>query len=196
MSAFLKTRGYKNISVGDMHLAGLKYAQNYGIKKCYQFNLLKTPFKDAFDVTCMFDVLEHIEDDNLALTNVNRMLKKGGKLVLTVPSHMWLWNRDDAIAGHKIRYTKGDLEARLKDNGFDIQVSRYFFISIVPLLLLRTRLSKDTGFSVQDSEYEKDLTLNSMINNILLFISRMENKLNKFLPNFCGGSLFIIARKI
>ena len=86
-----------------MHLSGLKYAKEYGIKECYQFNLLDTPFEDEFNAVCMFDVLEHIKEDALALKNVNKSLTHKGKLVLTVPSHMWLWNRDDAIAGHKTR---------------------------------------------------------------------------------------------
>ena len=106
VSRYLHNNGYKNISVGEMHLNGLKYAKSYGIKDCYKFDLLDTPFENEFDTVCMFDVLEHISNDNQALQNVNKMLKKEGEIVLTIPSHMWLWNRDDAIAGHKIRYTK------------------------------------------------------------------------------------------
>jgi predicted GTPase len=48
------------------------------------------------------------------------MLKENGNIVLTVPAHMWLWNRDDTIAGHKIRYTKKDLENKLREN-FDFE---------------------------------------------------------------------------
>lgn len=78
VARFLLQNGYKNISVGEMHLNGLKYAISYKIQDCYQFDLLKTPFENEFDTVCMFDVLEHIEDDDLALQNINKSLNGGG----------------------------------------------------------------------------------------------------------------------
>ena len=38
VSRDLQQHGYNNISVGEMHINGLKYAKNYGIKDCYQFD--------------------------------------------------------------------------------------------------------------------------------------------------------------
>lgn len=195
VSRYLQKNGYENISIGEMHLNGLKYAQSYGMKNCYQFDLLNTPFENEFNIVFMFDVLEHIPNDSIALQNVHNMLTDSGKIVLTVPSHMWLWNRDDAIAGHKIRYTKKELVEKLEQNGFEILNARYFFISIIPLLFLRKVLNKDDGLKVTVEEYNNGISMNNIISNILLFISRIENKINQFLPNFFGGSLFIIARK-
>jgi 2-polyprenyl-3-methyl-5-hydroxy-6-metoxy-1,4-benzoquinol methylase len=195
VSRFLQKNEYRNISVGEMHLNGLKYAKGYGIKECYQFNLLDTPFEDEFDTICMFDVLEHIKEDSFALKNVNKSLRKQGKVVLTVPSHMWLWNRDDAIAGHKTRYTKKELIDKLKNNGFEILKARYFFISIIPLLFLRTILNRDSKLAVKETEFSNDISMNFLLNNALLLISRVENKINHLLPNIFGGSLLVVAKK-
>lgn len=195
VARYLEQNKYKNISVGEMHLNGLKYAQSYGMKDCYQFDLLNTPFENEFDTVCMFDVLEHIEEDTKALNQVSKMLNRGGDIVLTVPSHKWLWNRDDAIAGHKIRYTKKQLVEKLEQNGFEIVTARYFFMSITPLLYLRTILNKDDKSEIKEREFNNDISMNPVLSNILLIISKIENKINNFLPNFFGGSLFIIARK-
>jgi 2-polyprenyl-3-methyl-5-hydroxy-6-metoxy-1,4-benzoquinol methylase len=195
VSRYLFDNGFDNISIGEMHMKGLRYAKTYGIKECYQFDLLNTPFANEFDVVCMFDVLEHIKDDSLALENVYKMLNKNGKIVLTVPSHMWLWNREDAIAGHKIRYTRNDLIKKLQKSGFEIVTARYFFISIVPLLLLRRLLNKDNGSKVKKEEYDNDISMNGLLSRVLQIVSDIENRLNKYLPNLFGGSLFIIGRK-
>ncbi len=195
VSRYLQNNGYKNISVGEIHLNGLKYAQGYGISECYQFDLLNSPFENEFGAVCLFDVLEHIKQDGLALKNVHQSLTKDGLVVLTVPSHMWLWSRDDAVAGHKTRYTKKLLIKKLMDNNFKILTAKYFFMSIVPLLLLRTILKRDYSSQVRHEEHEDGIVINSMINRILLFVSRIENRINLFLPNLFGGSLLIIAKK-
>lgn len=195
VSRYLQQNGYEDISVGEMHINGLKYAKTYGIDNCYQFNLLDTPFKDEFEVVCMFDVLEHIEDDDYALKNLNKMLKKHGKVVLTVPSHMWLWNRDDTVSGHKIRYTKNMLINKLENQGFEVLDAKYFFIFITPLLLLRKIIKKDNSSNLKEED-TINISINPIINKILLTISNLENKIHKYIPNLFGGSLFIIARKI
>ena len=195
VSRYFVSNGYKRISVGEMHLRGLRRAKGYGIKECYQFNLLDTPFEDEFNACFMFDVLEHIKGDDFALQNVNKSLHKSGKIVLTVPSHMWLWNRSDAIAGHKRRYTKKELINKLEGNGFVILKARYFFMSITPLLFLRTNLNRDDKSEVKDAEFNNDMSINPVFRDVLLFISRVENKINHLLPNIFGGSLLIIAKK-
>lgn len=196
VSRALMSNNYNNISVGEMHLNGLKYAQTYGIKECYQFDLLKSPFENKFDVVCMFDVLEHIEDDISALGQSYKMLKENGYMIITVPAHMWLWNRSDRTVGHKRRYTKEELKKKMENSGFEMVEISYFFILITPLLYIRKLLDKDDTSSIKSNETFKYLELNSIVNDVLLFLSRVENKINRFLPNKFGGSLFAIGKKV
>jgi 2-polyprenyl-3-methyl-5-hydroxy-6-metoxy-1,4-benzoquinol methylase len=195
VSRTLLSAGYSNIAVGEMHLNGLRYAKTYGIERCYQFDLLRTPFENKFEAVCMFDVLEHIEDDELALKSSFKMLERNGYIVITVPAHMWLWNRSDRVVGHKKRYTKTQLISLLSESGFEVLEARYFFILITPLLFLRRLIDFDNASPVQDDEKCKHLHLPSIINKALLLLSRFENKVSQYLPNKFGGSLFIIGRK-
>ncbi|AIW20293.1 class I SAM-dependent methyltransferase [Vibrio coralliilyticus] len=195
VSRFLRSKGYHNLCVGEMHFSGLKYAKSYGINDCYQFDLLKSPFISEFDVVCMFDVLEHIADPNAALKNVRKMLRNDGLVVMTLPAHNWLWSREDSVAGHKKRYNREMIENELESNGFEVVSVRYFFVLIVPLLYLRRLLNPDDGSDVKESEYSNEIAINKYINFGLKFICKLEDKLSGMLPNWFGGSLFVIGKK-
>jgi 2-polyprenyl-3-methyl-5-hydroxy-6-metoxy-1,4-benzoquinol methylase len=196
VTGYLISNGYENICVGEMHKNGLEYARRYGSKELYQFNILKVTFDDEFDVVCLFDLLEHIEDEDMVFRNVHRMLHRGrGKIFLTVPAHKWLWSLYDKVAHHKRRYTKKYLREKLKKNGFEVIEMKYFFMSITPLLFLRGLFNPDKGGSYIGYKAEDSVT-NPFINKILLWLCRGENSLIDFLPNFFGGSLYVVARAV
>lgn len=187
-------RGYK-VAIGEIHLSGLYYAKKYGVSECYQFDLFDPPFENEFDAIGMFDVLEHLEDDVFALQQVTKMLKPGGKLFITVPAHKWLWNRDDRIAAHKRRYSKKALIQIIKQSDMRVIEARFFFITILPLLFLRHLFKKDNGETVTEKEMNADIFIDPNINYLLLILTRLENYLLRWLPNFAGGSLLCVAEK-
>jgi len=77
------------------------------------------PFEDGyFDLICAFDVMEHANNDLAAFAELSRLLKAGGKLVISVPLHAHLWSRFDDWAGHARRYAANDLRAILAANHF------------------------------------------------------------------------------
>jgi len=195
VSRYLIENGFKNISVGEMHMNGLRYAQTYGITNCYQFDLLKSRLENVFDVVAMFDVLEHIEDDRLALKQCYNMITSDGYLVIVVPSHMWLWNRSDRIVGHKRRYEKRELLEKVESAGFKAVEVKYFFLLLTPLLFIRKLIDRDDGSEVRKDEEFKYMNLSKFTNRVLSFICYMDKKLERYLPNICGGSLFIIGKK-
>ena len=72
------------------------------------------------------NVLEHIENESLAVQNLKKLLKPGGTLVILVPSYQWLFSRFDEELGHYRRYTKTRLTAVFEKNGFTVNRSWYF----------------------------------------------------------------------
>ena len=62
----------------------------------------------------LFDVLEHIDDDDAVLAAARRMLRPGGRLVVTVPRHPFLWSHLDALVDHRRRYRASDLLAKVR----------------------------------------------------------------------------------
>ena len=90
----------------------------------------RLPFPDAtFDVVITSEVLEHIQDDVTALTEMVRVLKPGGRFAATVPA--WMpeivnWKLSDeyhapkAAGGHVRIYTRTELRAKMRTAGLDI----------------------------------------------------------------------------
>jgi SAM-dependent methyltransferase len=85
-------------------------------------DLTALPFEDAsFDAAVLGEVLEHIEDDHVALAEVARVLRAGGVLTLSVPANPKLFGPSDVWAGHVRRYTRPELLEACAAAGFTVQ---------------------------------------------------------------------------
>lgn len=80
--------------------------------------------KKKFDTIVCLNVLEHIENDSMALENLVQLLKPDGYLILLVPSGMHLYGEIDRSIGHFRRYSKEDLTAVLKKTGLMVKKTR------------------------------------------------------------------------
>jgi SAM-dependent methyltransferase len=78
------------------------------------------------DSVICFNVLEHIEQDETALRNIFDLLEPGGRFLLLVPSHPWLYGSLDQHLGHRRRYRKKELRNKLEAMGFRVIYLRYF----------------------------------------------------------------------
>lgn len=93
------------------------------------------PFKpgEKFDLICLFDVLEHIEDDVAALACLKKLLADGGRVLVTVPAYQWLWSAHDQFLHHKRRYSSKKLKAILDKTGFRADKVSHFNTFLFPL---------------------------------------------------------------
>jgi SAM-dependent methyltransferase len=141
----------------------------------------------------MFDVLEHIENDRLAVKNVHHMLKKGGKFIVTVPAHRFLWSTIDTVSGHKRRYGVKELKKMFINNGFEILEARHFFSFLIPFFLLRKWLNQKKEHSLH--EVNPGLQINRLLNWTFNALLTLEYYLfSRFSPGF-GGSILMVGRK-
>lgn len=72
------------------------------------------------------NVLEHIEDDSAVMSEIFRVIKPGGRLLIYVPAFMILFTSMDAHVGHHRRYRLAGLSKLVDDAGFRIEKSAYF----------------------------------------------------------------------
>jgi SAM-dependent methyltransferase len=101
------------------------------------------PFRPAiFDAVVGSDVLEHIEDDHTAVTEVVRVLKPGGAFIFSVPAHPWLFSEHDAALMHFRRYTRSVLRQLLEGCGLEIRRLSYWNATLFPMVCLHRTLGR------------------------------------------------------
>jgi SAM-dependent methyltransferase len=96
------------------------------------------PFQDQkFDLVCAFDILEHVDDDERAFSELSRVLKEGGVLVFSVPLHDARWNAFDDFVGHVRRYEPAELMSILHAHDLVLEKSAVFGMQPASPRLLR-----------------------------------------------------------
>ncbi|MDQ3471107.1 MAG: class I SAM-dependent methyltransferase [Pseudomonadota bacterium] len=95
-----------------------------------------------YDLIAALDVIEHISDDTAALQAIARKLRPGGKLVITVPAHPWMWSAHDVINHHKRRYSKAGLATLVDDSPLRLEAIGYLNSLLFPLAVAQRLASK------------------------------------------------------
>ncbi len=180
---------HMNVTGSEIYLSALDYAaKRVPHADLIQADACRFPFESEFDLIGSFDVLEHIDDDTLALQNIHKALKNSGGLILTVPQHNWLWSTYDDMACHKRRYSWKELRTKVKDAGFKIIRITSFMTFLLPVMIT-SRFKKTPDPS-------RLLNINRAMNSVFYRINQAEQALiNQNINLPFGGSLLCIARK-
>jgi SAM-dependent methyltransferase len=141
-----------------------------------------------YDLVGAFDVIEHIDDDAAALASIASRLKRGGKLVMAVPAHEWMWSAHDVVNHHKRRYSKARLKRLIDSSPMKLVKIGYFNSLLFPLAVAERAASKLRG------KEDADVRLPAApLNTALEKIFAAESYLVGRLPLPPGLSLFAVA---
>ncbi len=163
-----------------------EYVANHPVRK---IDLVAPDFKkcfpeylEKFDSAFALNVVEHIEEDKLALQNLFSILKPGGKLMILVPAHPFLYNRIDTSLQHYKRYTNISLEEAISSAGFKVNRTYGFNAMGMPAWWL-------SGVLFRSSQIKND---QMNLYNKLIPLAKVIDKLvfNKF-----GLSVITLATK-
>jgi SAM-dependent methyltransferase len=143
----------------------------------------------AWDAVCLFDVLEHVDDEGGSLRACRRLLARRGRFFVTVPAYAWLWSRHDELLGHRRRYTAGSLCRAAAAAGFTVERLTYFNTLLAPPIMT-VRLAR--AILRRPSH---DLRRPSpLVNRMLAACFGAETKLLRWTPLPFGISILLVAR--
>jgi SAM-dependent methyltransferase len=118
----------------ELWFDGLRHAQQRVGEGLVQADARSLPFGPQFNLVGLFDVLEHLPEEQEILRAVHGVLVPGGKLMLTVPAHPFLWSHFDEAARHCRRYSETGIRERLVEAGFRVEYLSPFMASIFPIV--------------------------------------------------------------
>ncbi len=155
VSLGLQKAGISTVLI-EPSIDGINNGKKRGLNNLVCSTLQEASFKlNSLPAIGVFDVVEHIENDNDFLQQMHQYLEPDGKLFITVPAYNFLWANEDVYAGHFRRYTVSELKKQLKAIGYEINYSTYLFSALVlPVLFFRALPSK-LGFNKNVDDIEK-----------------------------------------
>jgi SAM-dependent methyltransferase len=104
---------------------------------CYDIYQKDSTLRERFDLIFLFDVLEHIANEDGFLNALLYHLAPSGRLVVNVPAGMWAYSAYDVAAGHVRRYSVRSLRDVAKRNGLHVNNYTFWGLPLMPALLLR-----------------------------------------------------------
>ncbi len=162
----------------------------YG-KEFINASITELPFSDyAFDLVCAFDVIEHIEDDTLAVQELKRVTCTDGQICVTVPAFNFLWSKHDDINHHFRRYTREGFKALFASSGRIVKATYFNSFLFFPIALFRIF---NKSKRAEQSQSDFDVANNSMASVVAKGIFSLEKPILSWGFSFPVGVSILLS---
>jgi SAM-dependent methyltransferase len=181
----------------DVSQEGLKFCAIRGHKKLVLADATRIPFRqNYFDVITAIGLIEHLDDDQLFLSEVKRLLKPNGTLILLTSSFPYLWSMHDTANEHKRRYYLRELNRQINDVGFQTirfsHLNFFLFPIIAPLLILHRKI-----YGIESAHPERIMPPTpTVINLMLTWLLLCEARLMRWVTLPWGISMIGVFKKV
>lgn len=182
----------------DLYAEGLNksYNRNPDIMHI-QCDNIDAPFKnEVMDLVVSLNVLEHIEDDEKAISEYYRISKRGGHSILVVPRGVGLYDYYDEALYHKRRYDDGELARKCRSVGFRVIYDNHLASLIYPAFWVKKKWNrhqwkKGLTYKMSMEKTERDIN-KAGYSKVATVISSIEGRLYKKI-NFRHGIREIVV---
>ena len=174
----------------DLNEHGLKHNLSQCSRViCYDVFQRTAEFEQRFDLIFLWDVLEHLGNEDSFLQAVRFHLARGGDLVFNVPAGEWAFSGYDIAAGHFRRYSERSFLSVMQRNGLQVTKWTYWGLPLMPTLLFRRLFLSRKG--IHERHYSRGFGAgNRIVNEMLGVVARLE-----MTPQKIGGtSLMAVVR--
>ncbi len=187
----IEDRYTKEVTGFDLNECGLKHnVSRISRVCCYDLHQRDEEFRGKFDLILLFDVLEHIADEDGFVNAILYHLAPEGRLVVSIPAGLWAYSGYDRAAGHVRRYSICTLREPVQRAGLQLERWSYWGLPLVPTLIARKLLvgRKQNDREVYATGFDSQSPL---LNGILGFVSRCE-----IIPQHLSGtSVMAVLRR-
>ncbi len=182
----------------DLNALGLDFARRSGRTRIARASIGAIPFRsNRFDLVTSFDVLYTLpeEVESAAVTEMYRVLKPGGALVLNVAALDLLFGNHSVLAEEVRRYDKRRVRRLLKGAGFDIRRLTYTNFVLFPLVLAVRTFQRAVGLKPKEEAGAEMRVPSALVNRTLSGLLALEAALLRVTNMPIGSSLLCVARK-
>ena len=151
---FVKRKGFVVFGI-DVDQVALEYCRSKGLEVGSGL-ATKIGFPDdTFDIVLALDVLEHVQVDREAVQEIQRILKKGGIFIASVPAHRFLWSYHDRALQHWRRYKKSEIEVLISREKLNIKLITWAHAGIFLPLVIGRWLKNIFNFGNNESDVKE-----------------------------------------
>jgi SAM-dependent methyltransferase len=181
----------------DISEQAIEFCRARGIppERAFLASLTELPFKDGvFDLAFSFDVVCNIPEDTQALSELARVLKPGGRLIMQLPAYQWLWSTHDVAVGHQRRYSSKELRSKVRRAGMENERITHTNALFLPLAVAG-RLVRRRGLNSNTVQSDLATPLPAWINQWLASMVTAEMHSIAHVDVPVGLSILVVARK-
>ena len=188
----LQELGFKNVTGVDNSDESIRFCLEKGWGRVKKGDVCQLPFAEKqFALILATDIIEHVDEDIIALNELKRVLTPNGSIIITVPAFHNLWGIQDEVGRHKRRYTLGELNIQIERTGLKVSEIFYFnYLLFVPIWLAR-KLMRIFGICPVS---ENNINT-SLLNRILLILFTLDVRTARYIRPPFGVSILAISEK-
>jgi ubiquinone/menaquinone biosynthesis C-methylase UbiE len=183
----------------DLTWVGLQHARRMGATRTARASVVQLPFAtQRFDLVTSFDVLYCLPEpaESQAVTEMYRVLRPGGALVVNVAALDILRGNHSVLGGEVRRYTCRTLRALLERAGFGIERITYTNASLFPVILSVRTAQRLVGMADTPEKAESEIRIPpAPINAVLSAALLVESYALRVIDMPLGSSVLCLARR-